>query len=51
MDRQCPLIRVLKNQFPTVDSPWHTDDALKAGKLDQVFKFFHNLRAIEPSLV
>ena len=44
-----PLIRYLKNQFQSADSPWHADDASAAGNLDKVKQFFHELCAIEPS--
>ena len=44
-----PLIKALKFKFPSVDSPWHADDASAAGNLDQVIKFFHKLCDIGPS--
>ena len=44
-----PLICQLQKEFPTVVSPWYADDAMAAGALADVMKYFHRLCELGPS--
>jgi hypothetical protein len=43
-----PLIRQLKAEFPQVEQPWYADDAGAGAKLDEIGRFFRQLREIGP---
>jgi len=38
-----PLIRKLKREFKSIESPWYTDDGSAAGKLKDILIFFRRL--------
>ena len=44
-----PLIRQLQKEFPTVASTWYANDAMTAGALVDVMKYFHRLCKLVPS--
>ena len=35
-----PLIRKLKKEFTSIESPWYTDDGAAAGRLRDILIFF-----------
>jgi hypothetical protein len=44
-----PLIRRLKEEFPTVRQPWYADDAGAGGKFRDLRRFFRRLQEIGPA--